>query len=94
MRQFKQNQPLTIVGDGSSLRDFVHVDDVVKANIIFINQKQKNEFNDTFNVGSGENISVKSIADMISNNQTFVPPRQGEAKITLVNIEKIKNITG
>ena len=77
MRQFKQNQPLTIVGDGSSLRDFVHVDDVVKANIIFINQKQKNEFNDTFNVGSGENISVKSIADMISNNQTFVPPRQG-----------------
>lgn len=94
MRQFKQNQPLTIVGDGSSLRDFVHVDDVVKANIIFINQKQKNEFNDTFNVGSGENISVKSIADMISNNQTFVPPRQGEAKITLANIEKIKNITG
>lgn len=94
MKQFKQNKSLTIVGDGSSLRDFVHVDDVVKANIMFIDQKQKIEFNDTFNVGSGENISVKSIADMISNNQIFVPPRSGEAKITLANIEKIKKITG
>lgn len=94
MKQFKQNESLTIVGDGSSLRDFVHVDDVAKANIMFIDQKQKIEFNDTFNVGSGENISVKSIADMISNNQIFVPPRPGEAKITLANIEKIKKITG
>ena len=33
IRQRTENKPLTITGDGTQRRDFVHVDDVVRANI-------------------------------------------------------------
>ena len=33
LRQFKNNEPMTIIGDGSQRRDFTHVSDVVDANI-------------------------------------------------------------
>ena len=47
-----------------------------------------------YNVGSGENISILEIAKMISNDYVFIPPRSGEAKTTLANIDKIKNVFG
>lgn len=94
LRQYKEKKSLTIVGDGSSLRDFIHVDDIVSANIVFMTDCYKEELNDVFNIGSSSNISVKEIADMISNLQTNSPPRVGEAKKTLANTNKIRKVTG
>jgi len=92
-RQFDNKEPLTIVGDGSQSRDFVHVDDVVNANILAALSKINSKyFGTVFNVGTGKNYSVKEIADMISDNQVFINPRPGESKETLANINKIKSI--
>jgi len=43
-----------------------------------------------FNVGSGENLSVKQLADMISPAQIHTAARQGDAAATLADIAKIK----
>ena len=86
--QKSQNKPLTITGDGKQKRDFIHVYDVAKANIAAIKYPAK-KFN-FFNIASGKNNSVKQIADFISNNQTHIDPRQGEAKLTLADISKAK----
>mgnify|MGYP003657086749 FL=1 len=47
-----------------------------------------------YNVGTGVNYSVSEIADMISNKQKFIEPRDGEAKETLADISKIKKDLG
>ena len=90
LKQLSQKKPLTIVGNGRSKRDFVYVKDIVDANLKFCFTKQKKEFNSIFNVGSGKNISVKELANIISKNQKYLPPRVGEAKETLASIKKIK----
>lgn len=94
LKQKKENQPLTVVGDGENRRDFVHVKDVVKANLDFCFNQQKNSFNDIFNVGSSSNISIINLAKLISNNIKFIQAREGEAKTTLANINKIKSTIG
>jgi len=91
LRQQKNGEPLTIHGDGSQRRDFVHVRDVVEANIV----AYRNDVSGVaLNVGSGTNVSVKELADIISKNQVFEPRRKGDAEITLADISKIKNVLG
>ena len=82
------NKPLTIVGDGNQTRDFIHVSDLVEA-IILAAQRGKNS--EIYNVGGGKEISVNSIADMISSNKVYIPERPGEPNRSLADISKIKS---
>jgi UDP-glucose 4-epimerase len=93
LRQKNNKENLTIVGNGNQKRDFTNVDDVVNANMLsaFSLIDSKN-FGTIFNVGSGKNKSIKEIADLISDNQTFIPKRLGEAQETLANINKISSV--
>ena len=90
-RQKKNNEPMTIVGDGLQTRDYIHVSDVVEANIACMTFQQK-FFGDIFNIGTGESYSVLDIAKMMGGEYIFVSPRSGEAKETLANNKKAKNI--
>jgi UDP-glucose 4-epimerase len=85
------NKPLTIVGDGSQKRDFTSVKDVVIANNLICNYKNKINA-EIFNVGSGQNYSIIEIANSISDKIIFLPTRQGESEKTLADISKIKKI--
>lgn len=90
-RQKAAGEPLTIVGDGEQRRDFIHVSDVVNANILAATKDIDDEcYGTVYNVGSGKNYSVNQIADWISTNQTNIPPRDGEARVTLANVERMK----
>ena len=94
-KQKRNNQSLTIVDDGLQKRDFVYVYDVVNANILAATKEiDEKYYGQVYNVGSGENISILEIAKMISDDYVFIPPRPGEAKTTLANIDKIKNVFG
>ena len=88
IRQKNENTPLTITGDGSQRRDFVHVDDVVRANILASQDFQNS--GESYNVGSGKNYSVQEIADMICPIQTYIDKREGEIQSTQSVISKIK----
>jgi UDP-glucose 4-epimerase len=92
LKQFKNNEPLTIVGTGEQRRDFIHVKDIARINIAAIERKIENYYGEVFNVGTGTNFSVKEIADLISENQKTVPSRSGEALVTLANIEMAKRV--
>jgi len=64
--QVNNLQPLTINNDGKQRRDFVHVDDVVNANIMAA--ENENDFKgDIYNVGNGFNYSINDIADMFNH---------------------------
>ena len=92
LRQRESREDLTIVGDGLQTRDFTHVSDVVNANMLAAETHEESAFGQIFNVGTGKNHSVLDIAKMIANNYIFLPPRSGEARSTLADANKIKNL--
>jgi len=89
--QYNLNLPLTITNDGNQRRDFIHVDDVVRANYLSCISDTGN-FN-VFNVGSGDNISVNEIASYFNHPTTNIGYRI-EPFLTLCNNEKIKKTLG
>ena len=56
------NKPLEVRGDGSSLRDFIYIEDVMEA-LNLLSTKQSNEI--IFNIGSGIASSINDLIDLI-----------------------------
>lgn len=109
LRQRAAGEPMTIVGDGEQRRDFVHVNDVVEANIKasqFIvpeyTVQDSNtshtyrgwEWGQIYNIGTGTNHSVNQIAELIGGETVNIPPRAGESRITLANANKAQEHLG
>lgn len=92
LRQKSAGEKLTIVGDGLQRRDFIHVYDVVDANIRV--SQNINCFGQTYNVGSGTSYSVLDIAKSISSNYEHIAPRLGEARNTNADYLKLNTETG
>ena len=95
LRQRDAGESLTIVGDGEQRRDFTHVSDVVNANVAAaLTDVDTDVFGQVYNIGNGVNYSVNEIAEMISENTTYIPPRIGESRVTLANNSKMKETFG
>ena len=91
LRQKAAGEPLTIVGDGEQRRDYIYVKDVANANVMAaISNPDDDAYGQVYNVGSGKNYSVNEIASFISDDTINIPPRIGEARNSLANIDKIK----
>jgi len=80
-------KPLTIVGDGNQTRDFIHVFDLVDATIKAV---EKGKSGEVYNVGSGREVSINFIANLIGGDKFFVQKRLGETDRSLADISKIK----
>jgi len=90
LKQRSEKKLLTIVGDGKQTRDYVHVSDVVRANIL----AWKSDVVDgmPINIGSGVQVSVNEIAKMIGGDTTFIPQRPGEMRFVQANIDRAKRL--
>ena len=93
-RQRDTGEPLTIVGDGAQRRDFVHVEDVARANYLAATMPLKGHAGEVFNVGTGSAYSIQQIADSISDNQVYIDKRSGEMETTFADITKIGEVIG
>jgi UDP-glucose 4-epimerase len=93
MNQKNKGEALTVIGQGYQTRDFVHVSDVVLANIL-ASQKELESYGEVFNVGTGNGTVIKDIADSISSYQIFIPERPGEVLHSRANNDKIKKHLG
>jgi UDP-glucose 4-epimerase len=94
-----QHEPVTIYGDGTQVRDFVSVRDIVQANMLAMDRDAA--VGDVFNVASGETTSIlqlfeilKSITHSRDLEPTFAPPRPGDVKFGMASIEKIRSVLG
>ena len=92
MKQYAEGKPLTVVGDGLQRRDFTHISDIIEANIIA--SELTSGFGEVYNIGFGSNYSILDIANSISNDFKFIPPRVGEVQETLASNQKFKDLTG
>ena len=70
-----EGKPLTIHGDGCQTRDYVHIDDVVRANL---NAAQLGAADGkravALNVGSGVETSVNEIAELVGGEVEHIYP--------------------
>ena len=64
MSRIKNNNPPIVYEDGLQTRDFISVYDVVNANLLAMEKNSGNY--QVFNVGSGNPITIKSIAETIA----------------------------
>jgi len=88
----KQGKPCTIVNDGNQRRDFIHVEDIVNANIRAATTSL-NFYGESYNIGSGKNYSVNELADVMGGEKIY-----GEKRIepfeTLADIDRAKEELG
>ena len=83
--------PLTIVGNGKQTRDFLYVDDLIKAIIKATNVKTNGKI---YNVGAGKETNVNKIAKLIGGKKIHIPKRPGEPDRSLADISKIRKDIG
>jgi dTDP-L-rhamnose 4-epimerase len=95
------NAAPVIYEDGNQSRDFVHVSDIVQANVLAMENSRADY--EMFNVGTGEHTSVKQVADMLINHlkpeKEILPVienrfREGDIRHCYANIDKIKTCLG
>ena len=95
LEKMQQKIPPKINGDGLQTRDFVHIDDVVRANILAMDSNIKHEF---FNVGIGNSISILDLANIIINASGLSlepihgPELSGDVRATQADITLIKKL--
>jgi UDP-glucose 4-epimerase len=74
LEQHKRGEPLTIVGDGTHTRDYVHVADIARALIMAATSSEVGE-GEVLNVGSGTETSVNDLAKLFGGDTTYIEPR-------------------
>ena len=83
IRQWEQSQPVTIYGDGSATRDFVHVDDIARGILDAVKWKAG-----TYEMGSGVSNTIKELAEATGQEIIYKPEREGE-----IHTAVLKNTT-
>lgn len=93
LEQRKQGLPMTVCGDGEYFRDYTHVSDVVRANILAMTKETVGK-GDIINIGNGNPRSVNDIVTIIGGESEFVDPRPGDVRYTEADNTKAKQLLG
>jgi UDP-glucose 4-epimerase len=84
-KQVRDNQPITIIGDGEQRRDFTHVDHIVDGLIRIMHTEHYLE--DAWELGTGINYSMNEVAAMFTEKfnctTTYLPDQKGNYRTTL-----------
>jgi UDP-glucose 4-epimerase len=90
--QKTRGKKMTIVGDGKQRRDYIHVNDIVNGNILAAESDNPEVLGSIFNLGSNTNHSVLELVKLLDGDHEFISPRLGEAKITLADNTKAREV--
>ncbi|MCB1801955.1 MAG: SDR family oxidoreductase [Gammaproteobacteria bacterium] len=91
LAQKLNNQPFTVVGDGTQTRDFTHVTDVARA---FLAAAESDASGIAMNVGSGQHYSVNRLVELLGGPVTYIPKRPGEPDCTFADTTLIRETLG
>lgn len=101
-----QRKSITIFGedydtaDGTCVRDYVHVEDLIDAHLLALDYLQNGGVSDIFNLGSSQGFSVKEMVEaarVVTGNEIITqsgPRRAGDPAILIASPEKARHILG
>lgn len=94
-----KNMPPIIYGDGEQTRDFIYIQDVVEANMLAL--KSKKAAGEVFNIGTGTNVSVNQVAEILKEKMNrkdlenvHADPRPTDIRHGYADISKAQKILG
>jgi nucleoside-diphosphate-sugar epimerase len=98
MERIAAGEPPLILGDGTQTMDFVNVEDIARANVL---AAESDVTDDVFNVASGEETSLRELADMLlrvmgSDLDVVHGPERGVNKVSrrLADTAKARDALG
>jgi len=89
-----QGEPVRVFGDGSAVRDFVHVDDLARAHVLALGKPG------TYNLGSGRGWTVLEVIEVARRvtgrkiDVLFAPPRPGDPRSLVADSTKARRELG
>lgn len=89
------NEPITIWGDGSAIRDYIYIDDLAK---IMVQLLLNDISNATINIGSGHGYSINHVLSEIKRvvphqiNIEYVANRDGDVTNMILDISLLKSL--
>lgn len=92
IKQRLEGKPMTITGDGTQTRDYTHVRDVVRANLLAAKSDKVGK-GEVLNIGAGNNASVNKVAELIGGPTEYVEARF-EPHDTLADNSKARELLG
>lgn len=97
----ERNAPITVFGDGTQTRDFVHVDDVVLANLRLGLLPPERMRGEAFNIASGTSITLLELIDTLkkdypayTGSTLFAPARDGDVHHSAADCRKYQQVSG
>ena len=95
MEMIRQNRSLRIDGDGSQTRDFIHVDDIVDANIFCMKHPKKFD-GQACDVGTGIQTSLNELKEKIDKlldlRWEYTPARTGDIANSVADIGPLEKL--
>jgi UDP-glucose 4-epimerase len=91
--QRKRGELLTVHGDGEQTRDFTWVGDVVRANKLAATSPNVGA-GEPINVGSGHEVSINRIAELVGGPVVHQPPRGFDERFKRASVERAKELLG
>lgn len=99
IRSLLEDRSMTIFGDGSQTRDFVHVRDVVQANVLAMSTSAPVGI--AYNIGSGKPVTVTELSHVLGqiagrspSPPFYMPPRRGDVKHSVADINNAQRLLG
>jgi len=89
----ENSQPLTVYGDGTQVRDFIHVDDLVE---IIIRLMEMDPIPREVNIATGEGTNLLELVDLLTSSLEgdyqiqFEEPREGDIHTSLADISILR----
>lgn len=100
IRQLLEGRAPVIFGDGEQRRDFIHVDDIVAANLAVLDAPDAAVSGRVFNVGTGRATSVNEVANGLiavlapGARPEYAPPQAGELRNAIADASALRRATG
>lgn len=97
LEQAREGRPITVHGDGSQTRDFVHVEDVVQANLLAM---ETDHVGEAYNVGTGRAISIDDLATAVrdvtgsDSEIVYTEARSADIERSRADVGKARSMLG
>ncbi len=96
MKHIRDGKDPFITGDGEQRRDMLHVDDAVAANLFAMDSK-RNFNGSAFDVGTGSNISLNEMKEIVNSHFpdvkfNYVEDRKGDVLETKADIKSLQKL--
>jgi len=96
VEKLSKGEQITVFGDGEQTRDFIYVKDVVEANILALQYREKSAH--IFNVGTQSTTSLNQLLSTLQKQLNllttphYLESRSGDIRYSCANISRLKEI--